>query len=203
VPCQSKTLTMENRLILNKVLTEITINWPRTSGGDPNTIDVLVYARIVVEIASVELPLDLPEKEAGRRIVEVVEKEFISSDLIRQRSLTELARRSRRVIDELEKESFLSFGGVAALVAALFTWHGCVCMAKSLRPTHVTLTGESPYSLELRKQGYAMIEEQWRKAELQGNLWIRYGVSVARRFALARGDSIFEDWVPKDSPYWD
>jgi hypothetical protein len=41
-----------------------------------------------------------------------------------------------------------------------------------------------------------------------GNPWVRYGVSLARLMEKGRkGDDfdyvVHENWIPKDSPYWD
>ena len=76
-------------------------------------------------------------------------------------------------------------------------------MAKLLRRTYVVPGGEAPYTLEMRLQGHNWLQECWRREEPNGNPWIRYGVSLARLLEKERDNPIIEDWVPKDSCYWD
>lgn len=160
---------MENGSELSEVLRQAADAWPSIGGGDPNTFDVCWCAWKASELVGLDFPTDLPDRETSRKIVEIVESNFIAGEIIRNRPSKEIAQRAVDVIDDIEQKSLLSFGGIRALVEALFMWHGCLCMAKSLRPTHLTSEGEDPYTLELRKRGYAALEEQWRTADNPNN----------------------------------
>jgi hypothetical protein len=76
-------------------------------------------------------------------------------------------------------------------------------MAKTTRKTYVTGSGEMPYSAELRISGYGSIRKCWKEEVRKGNPWVRFGVSVARALEVSRGKDVVDDWVPRDSPYWE
>ena len=50
---------------------------------------------------------------------------------------------------------------------------------------------------------YEGLREQWEAEQKRGNHWTRYGVALAERFEERRRNELVEDWVPKDSPYWE
>jgi hypothetical protein len=202
---------MDQALEVLDVLRKAASSWPDlTNYADPKTgeveanlVDVLHYASELKREANIQFPLTLPDPESGRKIVELVDGKFVSGPAgVRLQPVQIIARRANQLLTEIEKESLLAFDGLAALVASLFMWHGCISMAKSVRRTYVTLSGEKPYSLEQRQQSYEITKIDWQTAENSGNPWIRHGVSVARRFETARANSVVEDWIPKDSPYW-
>lgn len=58
-----------------------------------------------------------------------------------------LADRALRLGRELGNGLFLGRDPVATLVRALYYWHGCISMAKMLRPTYVTSIGEVEYAM--------------------------------------------------------
>ena len=112
--------------------------------------------------------------------------------------------RAEAVVRAIEGEDLLTtYEPTVKYIVALYTWHGCIHMAKTTRRTYRTSTGEDPYTPELRRHGYAVVE-QWRKeCESVGNPWVKFGVSLARRLEHGRGNRPVDDWVPRDSPYWE
>jgi hypothetical protein len=135
--------------------------------------------------------------------VESVEENFIKGSLIRCLSSEELARSGELLVKDIQNQKLLSFENQINYVVSLYTWHGCLCMAKLTRETYVTNNGEKPYIDEMRFNGYTQLQNLWKKEEQDGgNPWIRYGVSMAKTLSEKRGDKIINNWIPKDSPYW-
>lgn len=186
---------------LRDVVSQVSKDW-KNIGGDTNLVDVMFQAVRIVNALDLDLPTALPEKEAGVRLVEIIDRELIRGDLMRTLSQEELAKRAEAVVRTIDVEGLLPYEAALKYVMALFTWHGCIHMAKATRRTHLTPTGEEPYTLELRRQGYALILQWWTEAETRGNPWVRFGVSVARLLEHRRGNRPVEDWIPPDSPYW-
>jgi hypothetical protein len=127
--------------------------------------------------------------------------ELINGRLIRTLSPQEVAARVEALIARIQADGLLPHPIAVNYAIVLFTWHGCIHMAKNLRPTYQTATGEAPYSLKIRRHGYQIIERSWREAEAEGNPFVRYGVTLARPLEVARGNRIIDDWVPRESPY--
>lgn len=184
--------------------------WPHLSAlGDPNTIDVYWHACKVQEYLNLKLPTVLTQKQMGLRVMDYVNNEFVpKSRFVRECSPRNLVERARRLLQVIQEENLLRFSPSGIYVVALYTWHGCICMAKCLRPTYVLpVGGEAPYTIDKRREGYDIIRESWRREENRGNLWVRYGVSLARAWEIKNGKqpnkNLIEHWVPKDSPYWD
>lgn len=178
--------------------------WPQLFGpGDPNTIDVYWHAREVARLLNLRLPLELPEKDIGVAVVECVESEFISGSLIRCCSSQELARRGRKLIECIHEQGLLPFEYPETYVVALYTWHGCINMAKLLRITYVVPSGEAYYTDEIRWEGYCWLRKCWSEEQARGNPWVKYGVSLARLLEKKRGNPVVEYWIPGGSPYWD
>lgn len=176
--------------------------WPQLNeSGDPNTVDVYWHAGEVVNLLELQLPTELPQKEIGVLLVECVENNFISGSLIRQCSPQSLAERGIRLVEVIPDQRLLSIEAQESYAVALYTWHGCINMAKLLRRTYVTLDGEAPYTIEMRLEGYNQLQDCWRNENARDNHWVRYGVSLARLLEKKRGNPIVENWVPKDSPY--
>ena len=179
--------------------------WP----GDPNTIDLYRHARRVEEFLHFEVPRELPEREAGVALVELVERHFIVSGLIRMVPPTEISKRAAVLVDAIaEAGLLLHCSPEQRYVTVLYAWHGCINMAKLLRHTYATPGGEEEYTTDQRTEGYSWLMICWSEEIARGNPWVRYGVSVARLLETNRkGDSfkdtVFEEWVPRDSPYWD
>ena len=176
--------------------------WPAV-GGDTNLLDVYIHATRIVQMHGVHLPAALPSKDGGVRLVELVDAELIKGRLIRTLSPQEVSARAEALIARIQADGLLSHSIAVNYAIALFTWHGCIHMAKNLRPTYRTPTGEAPYSLEIRQHGYQIIERSWRQAVAEGNPFVRYGVTLARPLEVARGNRIIDDWVPRESPYWE
>lgn len=199
---------MDSRL--QRAVTEVAGTWDTLAGpGDPNTIDLYRHARRVEELLHFEVPHKLPEREAGVALVELVERHFVVSGLIRMVPPPEISKRAAALVDAIAEASLLSYCSPEhRYVTALYTWHGCINMAKLLRRTHVTPGGEEEYTTDQRTGGYGRLAVCWLEEIARGNPWVRYGVSVARLLETNRkGDSfkdtVFEEWVPRDSPYWD
>ena len=189
-------------IILKKTIEEAAAeSWRPVNQGDPNTIDVYDHAGKVLRILHLHLPTDLPIKKNGIEIVELVDSKFIESKFIRERKPSELAERGEQILNQIQEQKLLPFSPSENYVVALYMWHGCICMAKSVRKTFVVSEGkEESYIPDRRRQDYNVIQHCWQQEENKGNLWVRYGVSLARSF---RSGEKVDDWVPKDSPYWD
>lgn len=178
--------------------------WPQLySSGDPNTGDVYWHAGKVAKLLELQVPTEPPQKEIGVALVECVETNFISGSLIRQCSPQSLAERGLKLVKVIRNQRLLSIGAQESYAVALYTWHGCINMAKLLRRTYVIPDGEAPYTPEMRLYGYNQLQRAWRNEDARDNPWVRYGVSLARLLEKKRGNPLIENWVPSDSPYWD
>jgi hypothetical protein len=187
---------------LREVVIKVSTDW-RAVGGDSNLLDVMFQAHRIVKALVIALPTSVPAKDVGVRLVEIVDRELIRGDLIRNVPPEELAKRAEAVVRAIDDEGLLpGYDRIVKYVVALFTWHGCIHMAKVTRRTHRTATGEDPYTPELRRQGYAIAAQWWRETESVGNPWVKFGVTVARALEHGRGNQPVNDWVPPDSPYW-
>jgi hypothetical protein len=171
---------------------------PAGTSGDPNTIDVFWLACLLEQAGQIRLPATLPAKPIGIAIVELVETAFIKG-LIRNVPATSLADQAVALSGRLQEAQLLDGLPLTNLVVALSTWHGCICMAKDLRKVAV---GGMVYTPEIRTAGYQFLKETWEAAEKRGNPWVRYGVSLAKEFERQRGNTVTDEWVPKESPYW-
>lgn len=176
--------------------------WPSELGGDPNLVDVSYLAKAVLQNAGSALPQTITAREVGLRLVEIVEGEFIRGGLIRTCGPRDLGKRAACVAEKVQADVGLGYDRNTSFVVSLFTWHGCISMAKLLRGTYVTPQGVEQYTEADRLAGYQMLKSEWEGAEAEGNPWVRYGVSLASLLATKRGDLIVENWVPSDSPYW-
>ena len=77
-------------------------------------------------------------------------------------------------------------------------WNG-----KATRAAGYMMKGQpTQYTLELRKRGHEAIEACARAEQERGNPWVRFGISIARRFEQARGNTPVDGWVPAESAYW-
>jgi hypothetical protein len=186
--------------------------WLQIGGpGDPNTIDLYWQAQRVQEWLELQLPQTLPPKKNGVALVELVETHFVCSSLsvlVRDLLPDAVAERARKLVDTIYGVDLQSGGAQKTYVTALYTWHGCINMAKLLRPSHNTPDGQAAYSGQQRVQGCAWLREYWTQETAKGNPWVRYGVSLARPLEMnSKKDEfaqmIIEDWVPLDSLYWD
>lgn len=176
--------------------------WP-AAAGDTNLVDVYLHAARIAEMLGVRPPMDLPPKDVGVRLVELVDAELIKGRLMRTLSPKEVAARAEALVARIRADGLLPHSIAVNYAITLFTWHGCIHMAKTLRPTYRTPTGEAPYSLEIRQHGYAAIDHWWREAEAGGNPFVRYGLTLARALEQGRANRIIDDWVPRESPYWE
>jgi hypothetical protein len=177
--------------------------WKRDVGGDINLVDVMFQAVRVGRAAGEAIPAELPERLVGVRLVEIVDRELIKGDLIRTLSSEELAGRAEATVRAIEAEGILAgHSAIVKYVVALFTWHGCIHMAKATRRAYRTAKGEEDYNLDLRWHAYDIIRQWWAETETLGNPWVKFGVGVARLVEQGRGNQPVEDWVPADSPYW-
>lgn len=187
--------------------------WPQRSGlWDYNLEDVYWLAQEIEKIFSVTLAKKLPSEQVGVDLFESVEKHLVA-DPPQNRCLqgipaAEVGRRAQALLIVIERDGLLSGSPAQNLVVALYTWHGCINMAKVLRKDYVTPTGLQPYTPEMRRDGYQKNQACWNREEGRGNPWVRYGVSLARPMEQNRKKEKFpteviENWVPADSPYWD
>jgi hypothetical protein len=148
----------------------------------------------------------VPAREQGVELVEEVETRLLAQSpggVVRSNSPATLVEHFKDLAGRLRAEGLLSFDDTTNLAAALFAWLGCVGMAKLLREVDAD---ETPLTDDYRRYVYAGIEKRW---EEPGGQWVRYGVTLARRFDLDRIErsgeqrELVEDWVPDDSPYWE
>ena len=171
--------------------------------GDPNTVDVYCHAGKIVKLLRIQLPTELPQKDIGGTLVECVENNFIGGSLIRQCSPQSLVEKGLILIEVIQNPRLLSFGIKESYAVALYTWHGCINMAKLLRRAYFTPDGEELYTVEMRLRGYNQLQECCHNEEVKCNPWVRYGISLAKLLEKKRGNPVVENWVPKDSHYWD
>ncbi len=106
--------------------------WPQVhEGEDPNTIDVLLHARQVELDTNTTVPEDVPEPDLGVRAAEAVDA-FISGSQFRGWPPETRVERAGVLLERLKVEG-LRFGSEAqTYLVALYTWHGCLGMAKLL-----------------------------------------------------------------------
>lgn len=181
--------------------------WQHVSGGDPNTIDLRHHAWRIEDQLRLQLPPTLPSKQDGVAIVELVEQHFVAATLIRDLPPDALAQRAVTLADATADAGLQSAEPLQTYVSALYAWHGCINMAKLLRPTFNVPGGQDAYTDEIRNGGYARLRECWLQETARGNPWVLYGVSLARLLETNRkgnrfAQMVIEDWVPTDSPYW-
>jgi hypothetical protein len=192
---------------LEQVVKAVAGHWQPVSGGDPNTIDLWHHARRIEDHLQLQLPPTLPSKQDGVAMVELVERHFVAATLIRNLPSDALAQRAVTLADAIAGAGLQSGDPLQSYVCALYVWHGCINMAKLLRPTFNAPGGQGAYTDGMRTNGYAWLLDCWAQEMARGNPWVLYGVSLARLFEENRkGDTfaqmVIEDWVPPDSPYW-
>ncbi len=196
---------------LEQAVSKAAKTWLQIGSGDPNTIDLYWQAQKVQERLGLQLPQTLPPKENGVALVELVENHFVCASLgvaVRDLPPDAVAQRACKLVDAIQGAGLQSYRPQESYVIALYTWHGCINMAKLLRPSYNVPGGRAAYSDQQRVQGYARLRECWTQETVKSNPWVRYGVSLARRLEINRKKGEFahmvvEDWVPPDSPYWD
>ena len=189
---------------------EASSRWRDIDSGDSNTVDLYWHARTVREALDIAVPGALPAAKDGAALVELVEAHFIPKTgrgLLRDVPPMQIVTSALNLLRAISNTKLLAGLSAENYVAVLFAWHGCINMAKLLQPTYVAPGGESPYSAPLREEGYRWLKECWEHERSTGNAWVRYGVSVAKPFELARkkdafGKLVNDAWVPSDSPYW-
>lgn len=196
------TLTRPN--LLGLAIRSTATTWPPLSGpGDPNTIDLYWQAANVSERMGVTIPHGIPPKATLLEIVRCVEDTFVRGSLIRNLPTNVLSDRGLLLVRTLRSGQLWAYLPEQIYVIALYAWHGCINMAKITRRTYVTGNGEAPYPTEVRISGYRSIRRCWTEEVRKGNPWVRYGVSVARALENGRGNELIDDWVPRNSPYWE
>ena len=174
-------------------------------------LDSPVYwlAEKIREVLGVALPTELPAKDAGVLAFECVETNLLRDPhnrVLRNTPVADVAQRIVNLAGALK--GMLRFSDDQDLVVSLYAWHGCIHMGKLLRCVYNIPGGQALYTPPMRREGYARIREEWTRDEAQGNPWVRYGVSLARPMEQGRKKQNFdfevhENWVPKDSPYWE
>ena len=180
--------------------------WLPHGPGDTNTLDVYLIAQAIMKIPNLRLPQETPAKTIGVEMVDVVEARFIQGTLVRNVPNEELSQRAWSVANEVLDRNYIPAlaadppGDPAkACAIALYTWHGCICLAKCFR-----LMDSRGYhlSIEDRLATYKDLAEQARGAAGGGRRWVEYGMSLARPLEEKRGNAVLDSWVPKDSPYF-
>ena len=136
--------------------------------GDPNTIDLYLHARKVEDLLGLGVPHKIPGKDAGVALVELVERYFVRSELIRTLSPTEISERAGALVDAIAGATLLADSPGQCYIAALYAWHGCINMAKMLRPTSVTPDGEADITMGQRTQDYACLSTCWSEEIARG-----------------------------------
>lgn len=187
---------------LKKLVETVAKDWPAAI-GDVNMCDVAVLGWRIAAKESLTLPHQLWPKDFGVQVVETIDRELIKMSDIRKRTPKDLARGSARIVEWFRSANGPDWDGPTILATSFFTWQGCISMAKSTRPSYNAHPKPLPYTQDLRWCGYYRVQHEWKEALQFRNIWIRYGVTLARTLALARKNEIIDDWIPKDSPYWD
>jgi hypothetical protein len=171
-----------------------------------NLSDLDWFAHRLANELEVTLPDEFPTREQGVELVELVEERLLAQSpqhVVRLNAPPALVQHCKDLTQELRARKLLRHDDRTNLVAALFAWLGCIGMAKTLR--EVDSQGQL-YSDDIRRRDYATIERQWGA---KGGAWVRYGVTVARKLErerIERGGThrdLIDNWVPRDSPYWD
>jgi hypothetical protein len=194
---------------LRKAVETAAKNWPPFGNGDSNLVDVYWLAEKIQEVLGVPLPTKLPPKNAGVQVIECVETSLLrdtQNRVLRNTPAADVAQRVVNLAGALKE--MLPFSNYQNLVVSLYAWYGCICMAKLLRCVYNIPEGQALYTPQMRLDGYAYIRGKWTQDETQGNPWVRYGVSLARPMEQGRkkqdfGLAVDENWIPKDSPYWE
>jgi hypothetical protein len=184
-------------------------SWPPFLDGDSNLVDICWLAEKLREILGVALPTELPPKNAGVLAFECVETSLLrdpQNRVLRTIPVADVAQRIENLASALK--GMLPFSDDQNLVVSLYAWHGCIRMAKLLRCVYNIPEGQALYTPQMRRDEYAQIRAEWTQNEAQGNPWVRYGVSLARPMEQGRKKQDFdfeahENWIPKDSPYWE
>jgi hypothetical protein len=179
-------------------------NWPSlTRQVDPNINDIFWHAKTVQSRLDLTMPDSLPSKSEGMALVESVERNFFRKfRFLRDLNGSQLVILARELLANIRNEALVNYFPSATYCAALFSWHGCIGMAKTTRPVYMTQRGVAPFTLQQRLDGYSYMEKCWTSELSIGNPWTKYGVTLARSFSLNRGDSMIDDWVDLGSPYW-
>ena len=193
---------------LEVVIRNAASSWLPLIGGDIdfNTFDLYWHSGQVVRLSGVQIPQEALRSEVGVDLVELVEKVYFpppDGATFREYSLDILVSKGNFLVGKIRDLRLLSFEDMQNYVVSLYTWHGCIYMAKLLRKTHRTTEGEAVYTDEMRLGGYKQLQVWWEDEDRRSNPWVRYGVSIARRFQQARTNTTpVDEWVPGDSPYW-
>ena len=182
---------------------------PAGSGGDTNLVDVEWIGTNIRRSQAVDLPSALPSKAIGVEAFECLEQNVLADTqrrVLRHIPVSDVVNRLVKVTEPLR--AILPFSDIQNLVVTVYAWHGCIQMGKLLRCTYVAPQGLQLYSLQMRRGGYAHLEQEWTRHQTEGNPWVRYGVSLARLMEQGRKGTEFdfevhENWIKKDSPYWE
>lgn len=197
---------------LQRAVIEVAGTWETladSDDGDPNTIDLYSHAQRVEQVLRCGVPDDLPERAAGVALVELVEQHFVAPGFIRMLAPADLSERAGTLVDAIAKAGLLPYcSPQQRYIAALYAWHGCINMAKLLRPSYNVAGGQEVYSDQQRIKDYDWLRGCWTQETVKRNPWVRYGVYLARQLELNRkkdefAQMVIEVWVPSDSPYWD
>jgi hypothetical protein len=135
---------------------------------------------------------------------------MVAAALIRNLPPGVLAERAVALLGAIAAAGLELVEPVQTYVCALYAWHGCINMAKLLRPTFNDPTapgGQGGYTAEMRTEGYTVLQDCWVQESARGNPWVVFGVSLARQLEKNRkggkfAQMVIEDWVAPDSPYW-
>lgn len=194
---------------LRKAVETAANSWPPFPDGDSNLVDIYWFAEKLREALGAILPTELPPKNVGVLAFECVETNLLrdpQNRVLRNTPVADIALRIENLANAIK--GMLPFSDDQNLVVSLYAWHGCICMAKLLRCVYNIPGGQALYTPQMRRDEYARIRAEWTQNEAQGNPWVRYGVSLARPMEQGRKKQDFdfevhENWIPKDSPYWE
>ncbi len=180
-------------------------HWNEALAGDTNLLDVYFHASSLAGSVGEAPPLETPNPVVGIGVVEAVEANFIAGSLIRFVEPTELGTRAERLIRVIASHDWMRAADLMGMyLGALYMWHGCLNMAKSLRTKYVSASGETAYTADLRGKAYDLLRATIIPGEPR-TTWIEFGMSMARPLERSRGKpsaEIHDDWVPLESPYW-
>lgn len=184
---------------LREAIINATNDFPPPTVPDTNTIDILDVARNLLDFVDLPLPTNTPDKEMGIAIVECVEDQFVKGVLVRDLSQEEIIQRAEKLAKCLRTKG-INADLLKTVTIALFTWHGCICMGKA---TRIVDSMGTLYNHDMRIRDYTSLKNDWEEEErLRNNLWVKYGVTLTRSLEKKRSNLPVEDWIEKDSPYW-
>lgn len=150
-----------------------------------------------------ELIIEPPDNEVGLLIVRLFDEVVIARrNLLRRKGYAKDILTFLKFLATLEAFPFKYTK--SDLVASAYTWLGCICLGKTLRPTYNSgKWGETTkYDNRYRWSQYREIKKILEQNGVK-RYWMNYGMSLTHALEMSRNNKVYTDWLPLESPYWD